>query len=83
MGDDGHTLSLFPGSLKIEDHRRWVNTVYNEQQKIYRITLMPLLVNKAANIVFMVDGEKKAAVLEKVLEGEYKPSQYPAQTYFS
>ena len=79
MGDDGHTLSLFPGSLIIEDHHRWVNTVYYEQQKIYRITLMPLLVNKASNIVFVVDGKKKAAVLEKVLEGEYNPSQFPAQ----
>lgn len=78
MGDDGHTLSLFPHLLMINENR-WVNSVYNEQQKMYRITLMPLLVNKATNIIFMVEGEKKAAVLEKVLEGEYKPSQFPAQ----
>lgn len=78
MGDDGHTLSLFPHSLIINEHH-WVNTVYNEQQQMYRITLMPVIVNKAANVVFMVDGEKKAVVLEKVLEGEYKPSEYPAQ----
>ena len=79
MGDDGHTLSIFPGSLLIEDHSRWVNSVYNDQQQMYRITLMPLLVNKAGKVVFMVDGEKKAGVLEKVLEGEYKPSELPAQ----
>ncbi len=79
MGDDGHTLSLFPGSIIIDDHRHWVNSVYNEQQKMYRITLMPVIVNKSSNVVFMVDGEKKAAVLEQVLEGEHKPSQYPAQ----
>ena len=79
MGDDGHTLSLFPGSLLLEDHTRWVNSVYNDQQQMYRITLMPLLVNKAGKVVFMVDGEKKAGVLEKVLEGEYKPSELPAQ----
>lgn len=79
MGDDGHTLSLFPGSLLINEHSRWVNSVYNEQQQMYRITLMPLLVNKAGKVVFMVDGEKKAGVLEKVLEGEYKPAELPAQ----
>lgn len=79
MGDDGHTLSLFPGSAVIEDDYHWVNSVYNEQQEMYRITLMPVLVNKARNVVFMVDGEKKAGVLEKVLEGEYQPSQFPAQ----
>jgi len=78
MGDDGHTLSLFPHSLIFNEHH-WVNTVYNEQQQMYRITLMPVIVNKATNIVFMVEGEKKSAVLEKVLEGEYKPAEYPAQ----
>ena len=78
MGDDGHTLSLFPYSL-IANKNHWVNSVYNEQQQMYRITLMPSIVNKSTKIVFMVDGEKKAPVLEKVLEGEYKPSEYPAQ----
>ena len=79
MGDDGHTLSLFPGSLIIDDNRYWVNSVYNENQEMYRITLMPVIVNKAREIVFMVDGEKKAEVLEKVLEGKHQPSQFPSQ----
>jgi 6-phosphogluconolactonase len=79
MGDDGHTLSLFPGSPIIEEHQNWVNAVYNEQQEMYRITLMPLIVNKSHRIAFMVDGSKKAPVLQEVLEGEYKPSKLPAQ----
>ena len=79
MGEDGHTLSLFPGSQIIEDNFHWVNSVFNEQQEMYRITLMPVLVNKARKIVFMVDGEKKAGVLEKVLEGEEETSKFPAQ----
>lgn len=79
MGDDGHTLSLFPGSLIIDDNFHWVNSVYNEKQEMYRISLMPVIVNKARKIVFMVDGEKKAPVLKKVLEGAKKPSELPAQ----
>lgn len=79
MGDDGHTLSLFPGSQIIEDNLHWVNSVFNEQQEMYRITLMPVLVNKARKIVFMVDGEKKADVLKNVLEGKKDPAQLPAQ----
>ena len=79
MGDDGHTLSLFPHSLIMEDNSKWVNAVYHERQEVYRITLMPSIVNKACKVAFMVDGEKKAPVLQKVLEGEYKPSEYPAQ----
>ena len=79
MGDDGHTLSLFPGSPIIEEHERWVNSVYNEQQKMYRITLMPAIVNKASNIAFMVEGAKKANVLQQVIEGPYIPMKLPAQ----
>ena len=79
MGDDGHTLSLFPGSPIIEEHEHWVNSVYNEQQKMYRITLMPAIVNKASNIAFMVEGAKKANVLQQVIEGPYIPMKLPAQ----
>ncbi|MEO7316854.1 MAG: 6-phosphogluconolactonase [Ginsengibacter sp.] len=79
MGDDGHTLSLFPGSTIIEEHKHWVNSVYIQEQEMYRITLMPKIVNRAAKIAFMVDGEKKAKMLQQVLQGEYKPSEFPSQ----
>src|ERR1700690_4193828 len=46
MGDDGHTLSLFPNSGIINgENENWVNAVYNEAQQMYRITLMPKIVN--------------------------------------
>ncbi len=79
MGDDGHTLSLFPDSPIIQENEHWVNAVFSKKQEMYRITLMPLLVNRAARIAFMVDGEKKAKVLQNVLEGEYVPAKLPAQ----
>lgn len=79
IGDDGHTLSLFPGSPIIEDHIHWVNSVYYLKQEMYRITLMPILVNRSSNIVFIVDGPKKSKVLQQVLEGEYQPTKFPAQ----
>jgi 6-phosphogluconolactonase len=80
MGSDGHTLSLFPGSRIINEHVHWVNAVYNEKQQMYRITLMPLIVNKSAQIAFMVSGENKAAVLKEVLEGGRDPEKLPAQS---
>lgn len=79
MGDDGHTLSLFPGSPIIKEHTHWVNSVYNEAQKMFRITLMPKIVNRSSNIAFMVDGAKKAKILQQVLEGEYAPTKLPSQ----
>jgi 6-phosphogluconolactonase len=79
MGDDGHTLSLFPDSPIIEEQTHWVNAVFTKKQEMYRITLMPLLVNRSSHIAFMVDGGKKANVLQQVLEGEYTPTKLPAQ----
>jgi 6-phosphogluconolactonase len=80
MGADGHTLSLFPGSPIIQEHTHWVNAVFNEQQEMYRITLMPLIVNKSKHIAFMVSGNKKAKTLQQVLEGESIPEKLPAQS---
>ncbi len=81
MGDDGHTLSLFPDSPLIEENseEEWVKSVYNSEQKMYRITLMPLIVNRSAHIAFMVDGSKKATVLKEVIEGTHNPLQLPSQ----
>lgn len=80
IGDDGHTLSLFPEtSLLEEKNDNWVRDVYNKAQQMYRITLMPIIVNRSANIAFMVNGIKKAKVLEQVIEGVYNPTLLPAQ----
>ena len=79
MGDDGHTLSLFPGPAIFKEHENWVNAVYNEEQQMYRITLMPLIVNRASHIVFMVYGAKKTTILKQVIEGKYMPAKLPAQ----
>ena len=81
LGDDGHTLSLFPGTSVLDkENTNWVNAIYNEEQEMYRITLMPAIVNRASNVVFLVEGEKKAEILKKVIEGNYNPLQLPAQT---
>ena len=76
MGEDGHTLSLFPGTEILNDHSSWVNAVHSKERGD-RITLMPDVVNRSAAVVFLVTGENKAAVLKQVLAaGSLK---YPAQ----
>jgi 6-phosphogluconolactonase len=80
MGDDGHTLSLFPNSPLINDeNKNWVNTAYNEAQKMFRFTLMPVIVNQSSNIAFMIEGKKKSAVIKEVIKGKYSPVNLPAQ----
>ncbi|MEO8109399.1 MAG: 6-phosphogluconolactonase [Ginsengibacter sp.] len=80
VGDDGHTLSVFPGSAILERHGAWVESVYNEKQQMYRITLTPEIVNRASNIAFMVKGANKSSVLKRIIEGPYEPKTLPAQT---
>jgi 6-phosphogluconolactonase len=80
IGEDGHTLSIFPGSPLLEgEEQSWVNAVYNEGQQMYRITLTPVIVNRSSHIAFMVEGANKAKILKEVIEGEYMPSTLPAQ----
>jgi 6-phosphogluconolactonase len=79
MGDDGHTASLFPGTVALEETDRLVVANYVEKLKAHRLTLTASVINHAAAVVFLIAGESKAAVLKEVLEGEYQPWRLPAQ----
>lgn len=79
MGDDGHTLSLFPGTEVVHEREKWVAAPFVKAQDMYRITLTQPVVSKAKSIVFLAAGEKKAATLKEVLQGDYQPDKYPSQ----
>jgi len=79
MGNEGHTLSLFPGTKALHADtrivvRNWVGKLCTE-----RITLTAPAASNAARIIFMVTGADKALALKGVLEGPYEPEQLPAQ----
>ena len=79
MGDDGHTLSLFPGTHVMHKEDSLTTSLYLEQQQMYRITLTAPIVNRAACVAFLVSGAGKAAALKEVIEGDYNPDLYPSQ----
>lgn len=79
MGDNAHTLSLFPGYEVVQEKKRWVQSFYLEEQKMVRITLTASVVNAAGCIVFLVNGSDKAAAVQHVLAGEHEPDLYPSQ----
>jgi 6-phosphogluconolactonase len=79
MGDDGHTASLFPGAEAIREQARWVAAYYVEKLGAWRLTLTPVVLNAAANVIFLVVGAGKAARLREVLDGPYQPDRLPAQ----
>jgi 6-phosphogluconolactonase len=79
MGDDGHTLSLFPGTHVMHVEDKLVTSLFLKQQDMYRITLTAPVVNRSACVVFLVSGAGKATVLKEVIEGDYQPDLYPSQ----
>jgi 6-phosphogluconolactonase len=79
MGDDGHTLSLFPGTAAVHEDKAWAIAYFLKAQDMYRITLTKAIVNKAATIAFLTTGTGKAHALKEVQEGEYNPDLYPSQ----
>lgn len=81
MGDEGHALSLFPGTKALHDNgrlvmRNWVGKFYTD-----RITMTAPVANHAALVVFMVTRADKAPALKAVLEGPYEPEQLPSQLF--
>jgi 6-phosphogluconolactonase len=79
MGDDGHTLSLFPGTEVIHEKKAWVKAFYLEAQQMYRITLTAPVVNRASDVAFLAFGANKAKALYEVLEGDRNIDLYPSQ----
>lgn len=79
MGDDGHTLSLFPGKPVIHEVDKWVTSFYLDEQSMYRVTLTHPVANHSACVLFLVAGSGKTAALKEVLEGAYNPDLYPSQ----
>ena len=79
MGEDGHTASLFPGTLALNEQSAWVTANWVEKLGAHRVTLTAPAINYAAHIVFLVTGQNKAERLREVLEGEYDPVRLPAQ----
>jgi len=79
LGEDGHTASLFPGSPAVQEVRRWVVAERVEKLSAWRVTLTPLVINAASEVIFLVSGRAKAAILKRVLCGPREPDRLPAQ----
>lgn len=79
LGDNAHTLSLFPGYDVVQENKKWVRSFFLSEQNMFRITLTAPVVNAAAAIAFLITGPDKATAVKQVLEGAYDPGKYPAQ----
>lgn len=79
MGPDGHTASLFPGTEALKEQKRLIVSNWVSKFNTHRITFTVPLINHAANVMFLVCGEDKAAALKAVIDGHPDPEVYPSQ----
>jgi 6-phosphogluconolactonase len=78
LGEDGHTASLFPGSEVLNDIDHLVAIEYVEKLHSQRLTLTLPVLNEGAEVVFLVAGASKAAIVNDLLGGKANTTNYPA-----
>ncbi len=78
IGDDGHTASLFPGSLALAERTRWVVAAQAPVEPQSRLTLTLPVLSRAATVHVLVAGASKREALRHVLEGAGDWIKYPA-----
>jgi 6-phosphogluconolactonase len=82
MGDDGHTLSIFPNTVATtETHHRVIGYFAENSStgKSWRITMTAPFVNKSRDVIVMLAGKSKAQRLKEVIEGPRDPQRLPIQ----
>ncbi|BDG10032.1 6-phosphogluconolactonase [Anaeromyxobacter paludicola] len=67
LGADGHTASLFPGSLALDERVRWVVSPFVARLGSRRTTLTLPVLDRARAVIFLVSGGEKAPALARAL----------------
>lgn len=79
MGDDGHTVSIFPHQIELWDVEADCVTAQHPDTDMERVSLTGRIVNNSRNIVFLVTGSNKAEKVKQIVrEREKCVGLYPA-----
>ena len=80
LGDDGHTASLFPETMALNEKARWVVENFVPKLNEWRITFSIPLINSATNIIIVVSGEQKAHIINDILGENNQSSKLPIES---
>ncbi len=69
LGSDGHTASLFPGTAVLAERDRWVAAVVGAKAEA-RVTLTYPALESSRHAAFLVDGEEKRSILDRLCRGD-------------
>ncbi len=78
LGEDGHTASVFPGNKELMNSDKICEVALHPFSLQKRITLTPMVINNAASVAFLVTGEKKKVIVEKLFKKNPLSLNYPA-----
>ena len=69
IGDDGHTASLFPEQMSLNERTRWVVDVKSPEDDP-RITLTYTPLESAGDVVFLATGSNKQRIIARAWAGD-------------
>ena len=80
MGDDGHCASLFPGMPTLHVADRWAvsSPPGTLPPPVERISVTYPVLNAARQVIFLVNGAKKAPAVRDIFEGGAAKEQHPS-----
>jgi len=81
VGEDGHVLSVFPGSAALDsaDLAMAIPAPTHIEPYVERVTLNPAVLQVARHVLVAAAGTQKAAVLADLFGGDRDPHRWPAQ----
>ncbi len=79
LGVDAHTASLFPKSPMLGETEKLAGANWVEKLSDHRLTMTFPVINDAASVMVLAAGTEKAKAVADVLEGEFRPDEFPAQ----
>lgn len=74
VGDDGHTASLFPGTMALQVEEGIATDVWVEKLDMWRVTLTKPVIRAAAQRIVLAAGASKAPVIRELRAGN---TEYP------
>ena len=75
VGADGHTASLFPETVALNEMTQRVVANFVPKLDAWRLTFTFPLINHARHVCFLVNAKKQPELIERVISGG---TQYPA-----
>jgi 6-phosphogluconolactonase len=78
MGDDGHTLSIFPHQMELLQSDKICEVAVHPTSGQKRVTLTGHIANNAKSVAFLVTGKNKAEKILEILKKQKDWEKYPA-----